>query len=98
MVSHSLVNVNLEITPEPFLGPGYHTCQGKTSPEGTATLFSENTPLPGAYLGLYRMQILPAEGGQSLPARFNSESTLGLEIADDLAGVGQHEFYLRSAD
>ena len=72
--------------PEPFLGPSYHCHQGQTNAVGMARLDPEIEQYPGSiYVGLYRVRISKkVNGRETLPARYNTESELGREVATNI--------------
>jgi len=62
-------------------------------------VFQTNTEFgyPGLYLGFYRVRVSKNKGGKELiPAKYNTETELGAEIADDIADCGMIEFNLLS--
>jgi hypothetical protein len=70
--------------PESFLGDDIKTATGKTGDSGRAALTVPVTgprDPPGAALGLYRVEI--TKTGDNIPAKYNSETTLGQEVALD---------------
>jgi hypothetical protein len=80
--------------PEPFLGQEIKTATGTTNPFGDAapTIAPEDRPDPtlpgGVHFGLYRVRITkPTNGQESLPARYNKETTLGQEVSYDDPGI-----------
>jgi hypothetical protein len=83
--------------PEPFLGEEIKAGEGETSPLGMSTVSipKANRPAadspPGLQLGFYKIRISKQAGGkETIPARYNSETTLGQEVApDDPAIAGQ---------
>lgn len=85
--------------PEEFLGSGFKECRGATDEWGRAMVTGADANYPGVYVGAYRIRIFKAVGGQeTLPARYNTESELGVEVADDV-GIelpARLEFHLKS--
>ena len=75
--------------PEPFLGEEVQTAVGKTGPDGSAevSIPKENRSAPdappGVNFGLYKVRISKDDGGERVPAKFNSATTLGQEVAFD---------------
>jgi hypothetical protein len=79
-----LVGATVTFVPESFLGPGLKTATGTTVAEGVASLsvpVSGPADSPGVAPGFYRVQITMQ--GENIPARYNSETTLGEEVASD---------------
>jgi hypothetical protein len=71
--------------PEPFLGSGYTACSGVTDKAGTVYLKGPLEKFSGIYVGLYRVRISKKLNGQeTIPARYNTETTLGYEMAGDM--------------
>jgi len=57
---------------------------GVTDAHGFAFPEGQNAKYPGIYLGLYRVEISKKEDGrETIPAKFNSETTLAIEAAPD---------------
>jgi len=84
--------------PEAFLGSGFTVCRGVTDKFGQASLRGANAQFPGLYVGAYRVRISKKSGGkETIPARYNTESELGFEVADDIPEVHSLiEFHLTS--
>ncbi len=76
-----LANVEVKLVPEPFLGTNLKTAVGTTNASGFVTPTAPETAekLPGAAPGFYRVEVT----GPSVPAKFSTETTLGVEIAPD---------------
>ena len=74
--------------PEKFLGPAVKPAKGIVSPQGMAMLTVDDPALAakriqGAQCGLYRVEITSDK--KSIPAKFNTDTTLGEEVAQDAA-------------
>ncbi len=84
--------------PEEFLGSGFKACRGVTDKFGRTSLRGADAQFPGLYVGAYRVRISKKTGGkETLPARYNTESELGWEVADDIPEVHSLiEFHLKS--
>ncbi len=78
-----LAGATVTYDPEPFLGSSYHPHQGKTDVHGGAGLEPEVKGFPGIYVGLYRVRISKKDpsGNETLPARYNTKTELGREVA-----------------
>ena len=79
-----LAGATVKIVPEAFLGPEVKPGKGTTDKEGVASLDMDADPndpdhVPGVQCGLYRVEITKA--GANIPAKYNTETTLGLEVA-----------------
>ena len=93
-----LEGATVTFEPEEFLGSAFKPCSGVTSPLGEASLKGPLAAYPGIYVGFYRVKISKNVGGQeTIPSRYNSETELGHEAADDIPGVGLIEFHLKSS-
>jgi hypothetical protein len=91
-----LPGATVTLEPEEFLGPGFTACQGVTDETGRASIKGPDPKYPGIYLGLYRVKVSKLVGGrETIPARYNTQTELGLEATDDIPGVGNIEFHLK---
>ncbi len=94
-----LEGATVTFDPEPFLGPSFHSHQGQTNVAGIAQLDPELKDFPSAiYVGLYRVRISKkVNGKETLPARYNTATELGREIATNLRDSRANVmFYLKS--
>jgi hypothetical protein len=80
--------------PEPFLGEEIKSASGTTNANGRggATIAKEDRPSastpPGMHLGLYKVKISKIVGGkETIPAKYNEETLLGQEVAQDVSEV-----------
>jgi hypothetical protein len=75
--------VTVTLEPEKFMGGVIKSATGVSSPEGDAPVQTEGQSLPGAGIGYYQVILSQkdAAGKELLPAKFNSATTLGCEIA-----------------
>lgn len=85
-----LTGAHVVLEPEPFLGTAIKPASGDTNPFGdvSPSVAREELPDPslpgGVHFGLYRVRITKAAGGkETLPVRFNTETTVGCEVAYD---------------
>ncbi len=78
-----LEGATVTFEPEPFLGPSYHSHQGRTNGAGLFQLDPDLKELGnGIYVGLYKVRISKkVDGKETLPARYNTETELGVELA-----------------
>lgn len=87
--------------PESFLGDSFRTCSGVTDERGEVFVTGEGeNAIPGIYLGFYRVRITKEKerGGELLPAKYNTETTLGFEANNDVpdeASYSNTKFKLR---
>jgi len=82
-----LGNAVVRFVPEKFLGSDIQEGKGETSSGGTAMISierSDSSP-PGIAPGFYRIEITKA--GSNIPAKFNTETILGTEVAQDSPAV-----------
>ena len=99
-----LAGAKISFEPESFLGEKIQAGTGTTKPGGTAfvSVPRENRPDPGSpagmYFGFYTVRICKIENGaERIPARYNSKTTLGQEIALDDPNMRRGiEFRLKS--
>jgi hypothetical protein len=83
-----LVGAEIKYVPEGFLGSNMPVCSGTTGPDGIASIsvpVAEPTDPHGAPPGWYKVQITKA--GENIPAKYNTQTTLGVEIAPDVRGT-----------
>lgn len=84
-----LVGAEVTVEPEEFLGEAWQPASGATDDTGMATFTGHDPRLPGLHLGFYRVRISKRDdkGEELLPAKYNSESELGVEIAGDKSNL-----------
>jgi hypothetical protein len=80
-----LSGATVRFVPEEFLGSGMKTYEGTTNDSGTAAMFAVGSSERGVSPGLYRVEITKA--GERIPAKYNTETKLGQEVALDAAGI-----------
>jgi hypothetical protein len=81
-----LANAEVKFVPEKFMGANVPESTGKTGPDGVATISVPTTSAEdasGVPPGWYKVEIKAAEG---IPAKYNTQTTLGIEIAPDVRG------------
>jgi len=70
--------------PEPFLSHAIQPSSAVTGPDGFAYPQGQDAKYPGLYPGTYRIRISKVvDGKETIPARYNTETTLGKELAFD---------------
>ncbi len=83
-----LAGADVNFVPEKFLGTNIQVAKGKTDTNGMAMLSvptkGQGDP-PGVAPGFYRVEI--TEPGANVPAKYNTETTLGQEVALDAKGI-----------
>ena len=74
--------------PEKFMGPAYHPTSAVTTKAGNCSPPGDDPEFPGLHLGLYQVTISKKVAGQeTIPASYNTQTTLGVEIAPDAPGA-----------
>lgn len=100
-----LPGATVTFEPEPYLGQEIQAAVGVTNIDGVAApmIPKEKRPTPnmppGMQLGLYKVRISKQAGGtETIPAKYNAETTLGQQVAPDDPAVIRHriEFDLKS--
>lgn len=88
--SKPLAGAVVTAVPEKFLGTSYRQATGTTDEGGMVYFQEDGQPEAGLPCGFYRLEVSrkSAQGQETLPARYNSQTTLGLEIAPDTLGRG----------
>jgi len=86
-----LGGAEIKLVPEKFLGDDMPVVSGKTGKSGMAML---SVPVsgkpddpPGVPPGFYRIEI--TKPGMTIPAKYNTETTLGQEVAQDAKEIAQ---------
>jgi hypothetical protein len=89
-----LAGARVVLEPEPFLGTSIKPATGETNAFGDVSPSVAPADLPdpslpgGVHFGLYRVRITKQSNGrETLPARYNSETSLGQEISYDDPGM-----------
>lgn len=92
-----LVGAEVKFVPETFLGENVKTAAGKTDQNGIAwpTIpINGPTDHPGLAPGFYRVEI--TKPGMNIPSKYNTETTLGVEVApDSQRGMGSTTYDLK---
>jgi hypothetical protein len=81
-----LADVHVEFEPEPFLGSNLEPASTTTGEDGTAavSMAAEHLSDPryaGVACGWYKIRVTSTD--REIPARYNTETTLGCEVAED---------------
>ena len=83
-----LYGAKVTFEPEPFLGDAFTPSSGETDGAGLTYLKGADADFPGLYLGMYRVRISrTADGKETIPAQYNTQTTLGYEAADDIPNL-----------
>lgn len=90
-----LAGATVTLVPEPFMGPGYRAAGGVTDADGAFAASIPEAKYPGVNCGLFRVEITgQGNDGKPLPARYNTETTLGLAVGGRLPEDGSAIFTL----
>jgi hypothetical protein len=94
-----LENATIELIPENCMGGSIEPCEGKTNSQGMAVISIAADKLPAdlktakvVRCGLYKVKVI----GAGVPAKYNTATTLGQEIAPDTSAVGIINYALKS--
>jgi hypothetical protein len=84
-----LANAVVTLVPEKFMGPGILPAQSKTSVGGSCEFQIEGKQYPGVHPGVFRIEVSKpdASGRETLPARYNTQTTLGVEVGRGNPGL-----------
>ena len=84
-----LAGATVRYVPERFLGPGFKPAAGTTDAAGFASLVTEGER-EGVTPGLYRVEVSrkDAQDQETVPARYNSQTTLGCQVGLQTRGAG----------
>lgn len=77
----------VKFVPEKYLGDMLKTAAGKTDKNGVAMIAIPDTMPPGVAPGFYRVEI--TKDGENIPAKYNTETVFGQEIAIDAKGIAE---------
>jgi hypothetical protein len=80
-----LGDAKVRFVPEKFLGGEIKTYEGTTDEHGGAPIFVAGTAVRGITPGFYRIEI--TKSGEPIPAKYNTETQLGQEVANDAARI-----------
>jgi len=78
-----LAGAKVAFVPEKFLGGGLQSGSGTTSAAGSARIsapYAADPAIQGLSPGFYRVEI--TKEGENIPAKYNTETTLGAEVAN----------------
>ena len=84
-----LEGATVTFVPESFLGPSFKECSGVTDYHGEAFISRPGEAIKGIFLGFYRVRVNKekSNGNEMLPARYNTETTLGFEANNDVPEI-----------
>lgn len=80
-----LAGARVTFVPEKFMGPHIKPAAGVSDDNGMVDLLIDGQTYSGVHRGVYRIEVskLDAAGTELLPARYNTATTLGEEVAED---------------
>ena len=83
-----LAGATITFLPEPFLGRALKPARGVSDSRGMARLQELGADPPGVPCGLFRVEVSKKDAGgrEVVPARYNTQSVLGQEVAPDTEG------------
>jgi hypothetical protein len=84
----ALEGATVTLVPEKFLGSDVKAASGTSDSRGAVRLQTEGQEVPGVQCGFFRVTVSKknAGGQELLPARYNQQTTLGVEVAPDTVG------------
>lgn len=78
----------IKLVPEPFLTETLSTATGIAGASGMAAPQAAGSEIPAVACGLYRVEVSWKKDGQeAIPARYNAQTTLGVEVAPDVPNL-----------
>src|SRR5262245_19135171 len=87
--SRPLVGATVTLVPEKFMGPSIKPASTVTDELGTGYFKTEGSDYVQVAFGYYRVQVSKNAGGrETVPAKYNTQTILGQEIAPDVGGRG----------
>ena len=93
-----LAGASVVVEPESFLQSYIKPAKGTTNEQGRASMQIDGAARPGCHIGLYRVRISKVgdEGRDIVPARYNSQTILGLGAGSRVGprGSGVYSFSL----
>jgi hypothetical protein len=84
-----LAGAEVRMVPEPFLGDQVKSASSITDADGATSLKMDGATDHGVHCGLFVVQISKkdAAGKETVPAKYNAQSTLGQEVARDVRAI-----------
>lgn len=90
-----LKGVTVKFIPESFMGASTKAAEGTTDGNGQANVTIPGGQFPGVNCGIYRVEISgKGNDGKPLPARYNTDTTLGIAVGALLPEGGMPTFTL----
>jgi len=91
-----LAGAEVKFVPEKFLGTNMPVCTGTTGLDGYASMsapVSGPDDVPGVPPGFYRVEV--TKPGENIPAKFNTQTIFGDEVAPDIMRMTGYDFDLK---
>ena len=84
-----LAGASVTLVPEKFLGDVIKPATGVTDARGVANVATAGEEVPGVACGMFRVEVSKKDTGgrETLPARYNQKTTLGVEVGPDSQGT-----------
>lgn len=80
-----LPGAEVTFEPERCMGSNFQSASGVSDADGTVVIRLPGSDVPGLNCGLYRVRVTSAaQGKAAIPAKFNTQTTLGYEIAPSM--------------
>jgi len=90
-----LGGATVRLVPESFMGADVKAAEGVTDPDGRFSATIPDAKYPGVNCGLFRVEITgQGNDGKPLPAKYNTQSTLGTAVGGQLPENGVATFVL----
>ncbi|MCI0463950.1 MAG: hypothetical protein L0Z62_44015 [Gemmataceae bacterium] len=85
-----LADAVVTLVPEKFMAAGIKPAQGTTRASGSCEFQIEGKEYPGIHPGIFRIEVSKkdASGQETIPAKYNTQTTLGIE-----AGKGNPDIF-----
>jgi hypothetical protein len=77
--SRPLAGATVAVEPEECMGPGYQAVTATTDAMGQCCPSGADARYGGLHPGLYRIRVSKVDGRETIPARYNTQTELGLE-------------------
>jgi hypothetical protein len=86
----ALADAVVTLVPETFMASGVKPAKGITRASGSCELQIEGKEYPGVHPGIFRIEVSKKDAGgrETIPARYNTQTTLGIE-----AGRGNPDIF-----
>ena len=84
-----LAGATITFEPEPFMADYIQPAVGETDVAGACSLNRQNDPLGGITVGFYKRRVSRPyrSGKETMPEKYNTETTLGQEIVTGAMGL-----------